>query len=302
MKNVLLDTDIGVDCDDAVALALLLKLEREGKCRILGVTVSTTREGASASVEAICRHYGTEKPIGVMRPPALTCDRINAYSLAVKQKYHTDDVDRDAVDLMREKLAAADGPVTLIAIGPQTNVCRLLKSGADGWSELDGKELVRRKVDCLWVMGGSFKENYGAVGLNPSRPICEWNIVQDVASAQYVAENFPCETVFSPHEAGSRIFTVMRDEDSPVWYSMLKFAEYNAFPVKPDFLRESWDPVTCLAALEDCSDYFDISGYGSVSVAASGETSFRAGDGRQRILLVKGGFSRLSDRINAMIE
>lgn len=53
MKKFILDTDMGVDCDDAVALALLINYKKAGACDILGVTASSTREGATATIRTI---------------------------------------------------------------------------------------------------------------------------------------------------------------------------------------------------------------------------------------------------------
>ena len=52
MKRIILDTDIGVDCDDAVALAMLIGFAKSGHCSIEAITTSTTRRGAVASVRA----------------------------------------------------------------------------------------------------------------------------------------------------------------------------------------------------------------------------------------------------------
>ena len=80
MKNIILDTDIGIDCDDAVALGLAASLMRTGKCEIKAVTCSTTREGAAQSADAILRYYGLNIPVGEMRLPQLLCDFTNKYA------------------------------------------------------------------------------------------------------------------------------------------------------------------------------------------------------------------------------
>ena len=41
-KNIILDTDIGPDCDDAAALAMLNLYADQGLCRILGITHCTS--------------------------------------------------------------------------------------------------------------------------------------------------------------------------------------------------------------------------------------------------------------------
>ena len=61
-KKILLDTDIGSDIDDCLALAYLLK---EPDCEILGITtVSGEADKRAAMVDAICRNVGiTDMPI-----------------------------------------------------------------------------------------------------------------------------------------------------------------------------------------------------------------------------------------------
>ena len=87
MKKFILDTDMGVDCDDAVALALLLNYKKSGACEILGVTASSTREGATATIRTICEYYHEKLPIGAMALPSLSCDSINNYGKYIKDTY-----------------------------------------------------------------------------------------------------------------------------------------------------------------------------------------------------------------------
>ena len=49
-KKFIVDTDIGADCDDAVALAYLFGKEKARLCEIKAVTLCTTRNHASACV------------------------------------------------------------------------------------------------------------------------------------------------------------------------------------------------------------------------------------------------------------
>ena len=84
VKKIILDTDMGVDCDDAVALAILLNKHIAGEIQIGCITASSTREGATATVQAITNYYGVHLPIGAMASPSLECDKINNYGKAVK--------------------------------------------------------------------------------------------------------------------------------------------------------------------------------------------------------------------------
>lgn len=63
--------------------------------------------------------------------------------------------------LLRKLLASQpDNSVVFIAVGPETNLSRLLRSEADEYSPLDGKSLVAQKVKLLSVMGGLYGNEF----------------------------------------------------------------------------------------------------------------------------------------------
>lgn len=301
IKKIILDTDMGVDCDDAVALALLLNKHRNKECELISVTTSSTREGATATVKAICDYYETYVPIGTMALPALDCDKINTYAKEVKQKYNLQDSTVDAVKLLREKIEKSTDKVVFIAIGPLVNVRRFLESQADEISNKTGLELAKEKISALYIMGGSFIENYELIGMKREELFPEWNILQDVKSAQIVANTFPCETYFVPWEAGFDVFTNIGKGDNPVWHSMREHARYLGVD-EVGYKRHSWDPVTCLLATENCSEYFAFSNLGKVTVSDDGYTTFSEGLGNSRIALLKKPFKNIADVINAKLR
>lgn len=65
--DVILDTDIGNDIDDALALALLHALESRGECRLLAVTITKDHPLAAAFTDAVNGFSGRgDVPIGVV--------------------------------------------------------------------------------------------------------------------------------------------------------------------------------------------------------------------------------------------
>ncbi len=301
IKKVILDTDIGVDCDDCVALALLLNKHKNKECELLCVTASSTRDGATATIQAICDYYKVDVKIGAMALPKLACDEINSYATAVKTKYNTTDSSVDAVKLLRETLSSSSEKVTFIAVGPLVNVRRFLESQGDEISTKTGIELAKDKIDALYVMGGSFIENYEFLGMKNEEIFPEWNILQDIESAQIVADTFPNDIYFVPWEAGYQIFTHINDGDNPVWYAMHAYARSQGYK-EEGFKRDSWDPVTCLLATEDCSKYYDFSKCGKVTVSNKGITTHTKCEGKTRITLLKKSFKDIAFAINAQIE
>ncbi|MBG0787714.1 MAG: nucleoside hydrolase [Anaerolineaceae bacterium] len=126
-KRILLDTDIGSDIDDAVALAYLLM---QPEADILGVTTVSGQSLMRAEmVDAICRVTGQELPIypGVEEPLLIP----NRQPLA-QQALKLDDWPHkstfpahQAVDFLAKQILANPGEVTLLTIGPLTNIALL---------------------------------------------------------------------------------------------------------------------------------------------------------------------------------
>ena len=300
MKRLILDTDMGADCDDAVALALLLQKMRRGECEVLCVTAATTRRGAVAAIAAICSGYSyPDIPVGKMAPPPLACDKEDSFAEAVAKLYGKEDVGTDAVSLMRKTLEEAEEKVILAEIGPLTNVARLLRSPPDRYSDKTGAELVRRKAEALFVMGGSFSENYKLWGREGQSPLCEWNIAQDVVSARFVAENIPVPICFVPFEAGAEVYAEIREtENQPLWDCAREFARKYGLSCKGTFSRPCWDPVTCLCAVSDVRKYYRFSEFGKVAISKEGITTFSAEKGgNARIVLLRENYRNVAEEL-----
>lgn len=299
MKSIIFDTDMGVDCDDAVALGILINEEKRKNCKILAITASTTRTGAVATIKTICKYYGVpEIPVGVLKGEPLVCDAMNNYAKAVMQKYDETDEAQCATALLRKTLAKAVEKVDIVAVGPLTNIKNLLASGADEFSPLGGIELVKEKVGKIYLMGGAFLENYK----DRTEIFGEWNIMQDVPSARYVAQYFPCEMLYCPHEVGQPVKTKMQYSDNPVWFSMKAFALSDGQIYEPAFYRQSWDPITCLAATREDCELFSYSAYGKIEISENGRTHFKKEAGNHRFMLVNEKVAELEKLVNECVE
>ena len=170
---VLFDTDIGSDIDDAVALAYLL---RQPRCELLGITTVTgdTRKRA-ALAEIVCAADGrTDIPIYAGLTGPLLCGpgqpNVPQYD-AVSDRPHRADYGpaADAIDFQRRTIRARPGEITLLAVGPMTNVAALFAT------DPEIPALLKRVV----LMCGVFT---GGAGHGPGRR--EWNaLVDPVASA-----------------------------------------------------------------------------------------------------------------------
>ena len=150
MNKIIFDTDIGGDCDDAGALAILHEAQNAGKAELLAVTLSTSSPYAAGCADAINRYYGHIVPIGQTETKAPGEDENfyeNSYGKAISEAfengYPKEEKPQSAVRLLRRLLAENTGEkITIVAVGNFENLAALLTSGADDISPLTGKELM----------------------------------------------------------------------------------------------------------------------------------------------------------------
>ena len=126
---ILLDTDIGSDVDDALALLYLL---RQPRCALLGVTTVTGEpEKRAALADALCRAAGrADVPIHVGAPASLHVGSRQplapqAHVLGRVWRHRDFGPENTATAFLRETIHAHPHEVTLVAIGPLTNIALL---------------------------------------------------------------------------------------------------------------------------------------------------------------------------------
>ncbi len=170
---ILLDTDIGSDIDDAVALAYLL---RQPQCELLGITTVTGEPQKRAQLaDAVCRAFGRDDvPVfsGAARPMLVPPRQLTAPQASILPKWpHRDVFPPDtAVDFLRRTIRTRPGEITLLTIGALTNVALLYA--------LDPQipSLLKNHV----MMAGHYLNR--AIGYGPT----EWNAAGDPHAAAAV--------------------------------------------------------------------------------------------------------------------
>lgn len=295
MKNIWLDTDIGCDCDDAGALAILHELQDQGRCTILGITSCTSRIAAPGCIDAINNFYRhPDIPIGqTTRVGFMDRPEWDKYATAVAtefpNRYGTNGVVPDAVALLNEQMnKQPDQSVTLIAIGPLTNL-------ADWLSNKEGKELAAQKITELYVMGGSFPTICN--GLENYAVRAECNIVSDIPAARQVIEEFPAPCILIPWELGTPVisgqpFIERANIANPV---------RRAYELYCNAGRESWDPCTVFAAVVG-ERLWKSSPLGRITIDEEGVCRFYTADGgHQRYLMTQTPPEKVAHALNALM-
>jgi len=170
-EKVIIDTDIGDDVDDAFALALAVK---SPEFEILGVTTTFgDTESRARIVERFLGEVGRAE-IPVMAGKA-TAPRPMSQRRYAESGHFTKSAHGDASDFLLDQIRRHPGEITLIAIGPLINV------GA----AIDKDVATFRKLKRVVIMGGAIRKGYGDYGYNEHvPPMPEWNILNDIQSAQ----------------------------------------------------------------------------------------------------------------------
>ena len=183
----------------------------------------------------------------------------------------------DAHLLYRKILAEQpDSSVVIVSIGFMTNLARLLDTPADGYSELDGKELVASKVKLLTTMAGCFN--------NPE--MAEYNVHKDIPAAAKVFGEWPGAIVTTPFELGMEILypgsSIVSDFG---WAGLHPVVEaYKCYLPMP-YDRPTWD-LTALLYAAGHEDMFSLSPAGDITVAGNGTVAFSANpEGNRRYMM-----------------
>ena len=169
--KVILDTDIGDDIDDAFALALAL---RSPEITVVGITTAWGDTALRARlVNRLLKETGTETVPVVAGLPTESKTSFTQSDWA--QQGDPAPEHPDGPGYLLEEARKAPGQITLVAIGPLTNLGAAIQRDPEGF----------RKFKRVVLMGGSIRRGYGDLGYKPDRgPDAEYNIRSDVSAAQ----------------------------------------------------------------------------------------------------------------------
>lgn len=161
--KILLDTDIGSDIDDAICLAYLLA---QPECELLGITTVTGEvEKRAMLASVLCKVAGKDIPIfpGAAQPlftPIKQAQAPQATSLA-RWEHQTSFPRGEAIEFLRQTIRKHPGEITLLTIGPLTNIALLFAVDPEIPALLKGLVMMCG-IFFIWGPGA-----------------CEWNALND---------------------------------------------------------------------------------------------------------------------------
>ena len=246
MRRVVVDTDPGTD--DALALLMALNspdLLIEGITTVGGnATLAETTNNALRLVDHVARWREVPIAVGADRPARGSfthayhvhgVEGLGVHLPATTLKPHR----ADAVDFIRDRVSTLPGRLTVIALGPLTNVA----------AALDGRPDIANAISEIVVMGGAV-EVPGNV-----TPYAEFNIYEDPWSANAVfTSGVPVRLVGL--DVTHRTF--MHRRGGPQWFGGTSKSADLANRILADRFRERadaqefylHDPLAVAAAIE----------------------------------------------------
>lgn len=286
-QAVIFETDMGNDIDDALALDLLFKSVDRGDIDLLGISVHKNNPHAAEFIDIMRCWYGYRHvPIGV-NTRCVTDTGCDDYTTRVcrlrdaqgKPLFARSKRPRyeEAVDMYRRLLASQpDHSVVIVTVGFSTTMADLLRSGADRHSPLSGRELVARKVKLFSIMAGEFD----------MADYAEYNVWNDVPSAQYFFAQSPVDMVVTPFTIGTKVNypgrSIAEDFDWGRAHPMVE--AYKAYRQMP-YDRPTWDVIAACYACDPEAEFFSLGERGEVTVTDKGVTLFAPdAEGRFRIV------------------
>lgn len=291
--ELILDTDMSGDCDDAGTLALLHTLADRGECRIHAVLTNRKDKtnASAAAVDVINTFYGRPNiPIGTEKGGPTALQRTSAYAAQLRDGFPNDigpdDRAPDALEVYRKMLAGqADNSVVICSVGALSNLADLCRQE---------KELVRKKVRLLVVMGGEFPRS-----TNP-----ETNIKTHREASQVVAEQWPTPIVWHGYEVGNALITGAGLKQVAANNPVRRAYELKPYAGRPAIERgqPSWDQGAALFAVRGAEDLWELSGPGRVRIDDNGNSTFEpAAEGRDTYVIIKGKPARLTAIIEQLM-
>ena len=267
--SIIFDTDMGSDCDDAGALALLHAYADQGQAEILACVYTSGRVPYGAGVvQAINIACGRpDIPVGAYHNTNVgdPVDKMQAEKLARDTTAFGNRIihNHDAplhTQVLRQLLAAQpDTSVTYLTVGHTKGLYDLLVSQPDSLSPLNGTDLVNAKVK-HWVALGALRAD------NPDGWfVKDWNFCFNGTApyTEYLVEHFPRPVVYI--SAGHDVLTGQPLQHTPpgrIVRTVYRDWLWNVENKTLDDGRPSWDLAAVYYAVKGTGDYLENQGHG----------------------------------------
>lgn len=281
-RGIIVDTDIGADCDDVGALAVMHCLANQYDIPILGIINCTSNIYGCGAIDVVNQYYGRKDiAIGMYEgTDFLDGPETLIYNKFLSETYKTDFYPvgekraEPATRLYRKLLAQApEKGIILVTIGPFNTVANLLKSQGDDISPKDGITLVREKVYAVVSMAGSATTKRR-----------EFNICSDGDAAAFFTKEIPVPVIYCDFDLGYSVCSGFNGREpanalhNPVFQS---YKRHSAVLNSSGYQNQSYDLIAMHFAFEGIGDFYRLSpsGWMNIDQADGNVTEFEYDSG-----------------------
>jgi purine nucleosidase len=251
MHKIILDTDIGTDVDDALALAVLLGSK---EVDLIGITtVYGDARLRSTIAMHLCSLLNRKIPTFIGESKPLSGREIWMSGSEGKNFKDLDSFTPEttsAVDFLVETVLAQPQSIDVIAIGPLTNIARAIQNN------LHFAEKVKR----VWIMGGDFTQSK-----------VEHNFKCDIDAAKAVLESrIPISILDLPSSQKTiiRMEEIEQIRNAPVFGALLYSEIMSCIEPRNQDWTIPHDPIAALSLL--VPEFFESSAAGQVKIDSEG--------------------------------
>ncbi len=299
-QRIIIDTDLSLWWDDATAVGMADVLQQRGEVEILGVMSDIKNPVAAAALDAIDTAYGhSTNPVGAVADSAANTAPHGYGDVLADELPHAIRNSAQAVPAVRlyRRLLAAqpDHSVTVVAMGGDTNLAGLLRSGPGDGSSLPGRALVAAKVKSLVIEDGLFPTG--------GPPLTNEHI--DMAATQYLVSTQGWPTAMTWADGFTGVYTKVGGTlcTSVPPKNPMRIVYTALFHCGPPGDGD-WDGPTLLYAVEGAAGIFtDLGRGGAAVVNAQGGLSWGSGvDHPPEVYVHLADQAELATRINSLIE
>lgn len=191
VTNMIIDTDMGSDADDAAAVRVATQMAKQGRVNLLAVMSSATTKDYPMCCHALLCYDGfPDVPIGYTTHEC-ELDAVYTYGLSIpyfdEASYRLSESTELYKALLRD-LKSRGETCTIVVLGFLVNIDTLIH-------DPEGYELVRDVVDCIWFDGGVYP------GRGTDFNFCWRGNV--TGAAMYVTDNCPCPVIYVTNATGT---------------------------------------------------------------------------------------------------
>ncbi len=311
-EKIILDTDMGSDCDDVGALALLNEYSNQGKAEILGIIYSSGAVPYGVGViDAINKYYGNGHiPIGANYDKTfgdpvdkMVAEKLAKDTSAFHNRFIVNTDVPEQTQLIRSLVSKEkDNSVVYVTVGHTKGLYDFLTSAPDTISDLSGYHLAKKKIKkwvALGALNASNKEGHYTK---------DWNFFFNGTDAytKYLVDSFPNPIFFV--DGGTNVMTGKSLANTPNGNIVRTAYRDWLWNVEKNTLydqRPSWDLATVYFAVEKSTEYFEVKHTGYLDFDVEKGCKWMNTDtitNHNFVLQKKGIAEEFSDYLNMMIS